>query len=52
MGIPCLVTEAMVYEDRVSIAEKLKPYRLDHTIARCIDGISRLQRKIDTAMPL
>ena len=50
MGIPCLITESMIYENRVAITEELESDRLHHTVTRRVDRISRLEGEVDTAM--
>ena len=50
MGITGLISESVVYDYLVSIAEELELHALDHTISCSIDRIPWLEGKIDSSM--
>ena len=50
MGISCLVAEAVVYEDGISISEEFEAHALHHTVTGRIYRIARLESEIYAAM--
>ena len=52
MGIPRLVSEAMVYDHGISISEELEFHAFHHAVTCRIDRVAGLKGKIHTAMTL
>ena len=48
VGISCLVTESVVYQHGIAIAEEYETYAFHYTVTCGIDRITRLQGEVDS----
>ena len=52
VSISCLISEAVIYNDLISITEEFELDRLDHTVSGRIEPVAWLKCKVHSCMPL